>query len=119
MNALPERGRERAQVIVLFAIALLAMLAAMGVAIDGGELYVQRRTAQNAADAAALAGSRAMQQATVLPTSTVPSRRRHDGSVRHVPRATGRSAPTLGDGRRDFASVGLRNQRGRHRALGR
>ena len=65
------RRREHAQVIVLFAVALLAMLAMVGVAVDGGTLYVQRRTAQNAADAAALAGTRALQQATISPTATI------------------------------------------------
>jgi hypothetical protein len=65
--------RQPAQVIVLFAIALIAMLAMLGVALDGGTLYVQRRTAQNAADAAALAGARAMQQATSSPSASIPS----------------------------------------------
>jgi len=55
--------REPAQVIALFAISLVAMLAMVGVAVDGGTLYLQRRTAQNAADAAALAGTRALLQA--------------------------------------------------------
>ena len=67
------RDREPAQVIVLFAIALIAMLAMVGVAVDGGTLYLQRRTAQNAADAAALGGARALQQATSSPTASIPS----------------------------------------------
>jgi hypothetical protein len=65
------RRREPAQVIALFAIALLAMLAMVGVVVDGGTLYLQRRTAQNAADAAALAGARALQQASQQ--SSVPT----------------------------------------------
>ncbi len=60
--------REPAQVIALFAISLVAMLAMVGVAVDGGTLYLQRRTAQNSVDAAALAGARALQQATASPT---------------------------------------------------
>jgi Flp pilus assembly protein TadG len=67
------RRREPAQVIVLFAISLIAMLGMVGVALDGGTLYLQRRTAQNAADAAALAGARALQQATVNPNTTIAS----------------------------------------------
>src|SRR5690348_4544063 len=67
------RQRQQGQVIVLFAIALIAMLAMFGVAVDGGTLYIQRRTAQNAADAAALAGARAMQKATTSPTATIPA----------------------------------------------
>jgi hypothetical protein len=49
------------------------MLGVVGVALDGGTLYLQRRTAQNAADAAALAGARALQQATVNPNTTIAS----------------------------------------------
>jgi Flp pilus assembly protein TadG len=63
--------RQSAQVVVLFALALIAMLAMVGVAVDGGNLYLQRRTGQNAADAAALAGTRALQQATISPASTI------------------------------------------------
>ena len=63
--------REPGQVIVLFAISLVAMLAMVAVTVDGGTLYLQRRTAQNAADAAALAGTRALQQATVQNNSTI------------------------------------------------
>jgi Putative Flp pilus-assembly TadE/G-like len=63
--------REPAQVIALFAISMLAMLAMIGVAVDGGTLYVQRRTAQNSADAAALAGARALQKATQSPAPAI------------------------------------------------
>ena len=42
---------------VMFALALVGILAMVGLVIDGGYLYVQRRTAQSAADAAALAGT--------------------------------------------------------------
>jgi Flp pilus assembly protein TadG len=41
---------------VLFALFLTAMLAGVGMAVDGGNMYAQRRAAQNAADAGALAG---------------------------------------------------------------
>jgi hypothetical protein len=67
----PYRRHESGQVIVLFAIGLLGLLAMLGVVIDGGTLYLQRRTAQNAADAAALAGARALQQASQQSTGTV------------------------------------------------
>jgi hypothetical protein len=39
---------------------MLALLAFVGLAVDGGSMYAQRRTAQNAADGAALAGARLM-----------------------------------------------------------
>jgi hypothetical protein len=60
------------QIIPLFALGLIGFTALVGVLLDGGTLYVQRRTAQNAVDAAALAGARALQQATSSPTTTVP-----------------------------------------------
>lgn len=49
--------RERGQVIVLFALALVAILAMVALIFDGGRVYTERRRVQNAADAAALAGS--------------------------------------------------------------
>ena len=63
--------REPAQIVVMFALGLLAFLAMVAVVLDGGTLYLQRRTAQNAADAAALAGARALQQATQQSTGTI------------------------------------------------
>jgi hypothetical protein len=71
MTVLNTRARESGQVVVLFAISLIAMLAMVAVAVDGGTLYVQRRTGQNSADAAALAGTRALQQAIVSPDTTI------------------------------------------------
>lgn len=50
--------KESGQAVVLVAIALVALLALTGLAIDGGQLFALRRSAQNAADAAALAGTR-------------------------------------------------------------
>jgi Flp pilus assembly protein TadG len=49
--------RDSGQVLVFFAVALMGLLALLALVIDGGYLYVQRRTAQTAADAAALAGT--------------------------------------------------------------
>ena len=71
MRPIDARKRESAQVIALIALGLVGFLAMVGVVIDGGTLYLQRRTAQNAADAAALAGTRALQQATQQSTATV------------------------------------------------
>ncbi|HOG45839.1 MAG TPA: pilus assembly protein TadG-related protein [Anaerolineae bacterium] len=51
---------ERGQTLVLFALALVAMIGFLGLTIDGGNLYAERRLAQNAADAAALAGAYAL-----------------------------------------------------------
>lgn len=49
-NHLPERG----QAIVLIALALVAIIAMTALAVDGGNVYVERRRAQNAADATVL-----------------------------------------------------------------
>lgn len=51
------RGRERGQVLVIFALALVALVAMVGLVLDGGSAFAQRRDQQNAADLAALAGA--------------------------------------------------------------
>jgi len=53
-------GRRRTaggQIIVLFVLALIAIIGLVGLAIDGGGAYAQRRDQQTAADLAALAGA--------------------------------------------------------------
>jgi hypothetical protein len=47
---------EKGQALVLMALAFVAMLGFVALAIDGGMIYSDRRFAQNAADAASLAG---------------------------------------------------------------
>src|SRR4051812_507919 len=56
--------RESGQILVVFALALFALVALLALVLDGGNVYVQRRTAVTAADAGALAGARALQNAT-------------------------------------------------------
>lgn len=54
------RDRRRAsagQILVLFALSLIVVLAGMAVVLDGGRVYAERRKTQNAADAAAMAGA--------------------------------------------------------------
>jgi len=48
---------EGGQAVVLFAILMLALLFAVGLAIDAGQLYSAKRSEQEAADAAAFAGA--------------------------------------------------------------
>jgi hypothetical protein len=48
---------ERGQSMVIVAAVFVGLLALAGLAVDGGNAFVQRRHAQNAADAAALAGT--------------------------------------------------------------
>lgn len=50
--------RNRGQALVLLGLAFAGLLALLALAIDGGNALVQRRRAQNAADAAALTGAR-------------------------------------------------------------
>jgi len=50
--------RERGQTIIIVAFALVVLLLAVGLAIDGGRVMASRRQMQNAADAAAMAGTR-------------------------------------------------------------
>ncbi len=49
--------RDRGQILPIFAIAVLSILAFVGLAVDGGSAFVQRRVQQAAADLAALAAA--------------------------------------------------------------
>jgi Flp pilus assembly protein TadG len=58
MATLPRRAsRERGQVLAIFALSLVALIAMVGLVLDGGSTFVQRRDQQNVADAAAMAGA--------------------------------------------------------------
>ncbi len=50
--------RQHGQALALFALALTAIVLGVAVVVDGGYAYAQRRVAQNAADFAAMAGTR-------------------------------------------------------------
>ena len=67
------RGREGegGQAVVLIAISFLALLMAVGLAIDAGQLFVARRTMQEAADAAAYAGAVVRYQNGSVPAARV------------------------------------------------
>jgi hypothetical protein len=54
--------QERGQALIIIAISLVALAAFVGLAIDGGQLYTNRRKVQNGSDAAALAGTRLIAQ---------------------------------------------------------
>ncbi len=64
-------GKKRAQVLVMVTLAMTTLVAAMGLAIDGGNMYAQRRITQNAADAAALAGTAELARAIAGETADV------------------------------------------------
>jgi len=53
----PDRQSEQGQIIVIFALALVAIIAMVGLVLDGGSAFAQRRDQQSASDLAALAGA--------------------------------------------------------------
>jgi Flp pilus assembly protein TadG len=57
MHASPSQNSERGQVLAIFALALVAIIAMTGLVLDGGSTFVQRRDMQNVADAAAMAAA--------------------------------------------------------------
>ncbi|MBN1964839.1 MAG: Tad domain-containing protein [Anaerolineae bacterium] len=59
LTHLREKG-ESGQAIILFALAMVGIVAVVAVALDGGMLYWNQRRAQNAADAAVIAGTSAL-----------------------------------------------------------
>jgi hypothetical protein len=64
-----DRGR-RGQTLVIFALALTALLAMVGLAVDGGNAFAQQRKTQNGADSASEAGATELARRSVgLPGS--------------------------------------------------
>ena len=57
-----DRHAQRGQAIALFAIALAALVLGAAIVVDAGYAFAQRRAAQNAADFAAMAGTRIVGQ---------------------------------------------------------
>ena len=53
-----DRQREAGQVLIIFTIALVGVIAVAGLLVDGGMAWTNRRMAQNAADVAALAAAK-------------------------------------------------------------
>jgi hypothetical protein len=56
-SAAPDDRRQGGQVIVVFALCLVAVVGMTGLVLDGGDTFLQRRTLQNVADSAAMAGA--------------------------------------------------------------
>ncbi|MEA2583607.1 MAG: hypothetical protein QOF33_1692 [Thermomicrobiales bacterium] len=55
-----EQGASRGQIIVMFAFFVTVMFGLLGLAVDLGMAFAERRTMQNAADLGAIAGARAI-----------------------------------------------------------
>jgi Flp pilus assembly protein TadG len=67
----PSGDDERGQILVVFALAAVAIIAMVGVVLDGGGAFAQRRFEQNSADMAAVAGANAyMNQAGAVGAKT-------------------------------------------------
>jgi Flp pilus assembly protein TadG len=60
---------ERGQILVLFALSITAVIAMVGLVLDGGDTFAQRRGQQNGADMAAVAGANAYMNAPGNPTA--------------------------------------------------
>src|SRR5260370_10192043 len=68
----PSRRRQEGQAIVLIALLLLVLFAMLGLAIDSGRAYVDKRALQAAVDAAALAAGDWYENYRDLTGSTLP-----------------------------------------------
>lgn len=53
------RAAERGQILVMFVVAIFVVIGVVGMVLDGGSAYAQRRNEQNVADLASLAGATA------------------------------------------------------------
>ncbi len=62
---------ERGQAVFIMVLVLVGLLAMLGLAIDGGTVFLERRRMQNAADAAALAGTRLLAEAICGATGVI------------------------------------------------
>ena len=71
MRPQPTDGRREAgQVIVIFALALVVIIGMVGLVIDGGGAFAQRRAEQSVADVASLAGANAYMNTTGVSAAT-------------------------------------------------
>jgi hypothetical protein len=69
----PQRKLQEGQAIVLIALLLLVLFAMLGLAIDSGRAYVDRRDLQSAVDAAALAAGDWYENYPDLTPDTIPN----------------------------------------------
>jgi hypothetical protein len=58
LSSTTEPRSERGQILIIFAFSLLVVFGVAALVFDGGMMLLEKRTQQNAADAAALAGAR-------------------------------------------------------------
>ena len=85
--------RAEGQILVLFAGSLLFLIVLVGLVIDGGNAFLNRRDAQNTADLASLAGTKVVADLYVKGSSTITAYDAVDKSVRGN-NCDGATAPT-------------------------
>lgn len=85
-------SREHGQILPLFVLALLAILAMVALVIDGGTVLAQQRIAQNGADAGAMAGA-----ITIAENLAEPGSRTGDDVLSAVAAATSQTTASTGD----------------------
>jgi hypothetical protein len=66
------RRRQRGAVAIIVGLSLAVLIGAVGLALDGGRLYVNKTETQNAADACALAASKELTGAPNIPLTRFP-----------------------------------------------
>ena len=71
MHVDSSQQHERGQVLAIFALGLVAIIAMTGLVLDGGSTFVQRRDMQNVADASAMAGAYAYVNSGSVSAATV------------------------------------------------
>ena len=71
----PAREHQQGQVMILFLLAIFAIIGMVGLVLDGGSVFAQRRDQQTAADLAAMAGAAAYLNATGTPPSASHTRK--------------------------------------------
>lgn len=66
-----KRRNERGAVLVFVAMSMASLVGLMGVVVDGSRVFAERRQMQNAADSAALAATRALDNVTTGTEATI------------------------------------------------
>ena len=61
------RHRERGQILVMFVVAIFVVVGVIGLVLDGGSAFAQRRNEQNVADLSSMAGATAYLSASGTP----------------------------------------------------
>src|SRR5512135_1378040 len=92
------RNTEKGQAIVLLVLGIVVLLGFTALAIDGSMLYTEHRNAQNAADAAALAGG--LQKTNGQPDSVVLQAAWNSAAINHY--ASSQVSPSISGPFRDF-----------------